>query len=154
MTKKRVYEIARERGLTTAQVLKRLEQSDVAVKAAASTVSAEDEARVFGETKARESAAPSAGKALPSWLSPNKASGPRTTTIASIDAEREQRAAKAEAATAAKNKAVEQAKALRAAVAAKRAQQEAAAEQARSAAEADHAAAAAAAPAAPAEPVA
>jgi translation initiation factor IF-2 len=134
MTKKRVYEIARERGLTTAQVMKRLEQSDVAVKAAASTVSAEDEARVFGASKARESAAPSAGKALPSWLSPNASSGPRTTSVAAIDAEREQRAAKAEAAKNAKQKAVDQAKALRAAIAAKRAQQEAAAEAARSAA--------------------
>ncbi|MCW2950567.1 MAG: Translation initiation factor 2, partial [Thermoleophilia bacterium] len=100
-----------------------------------STVSAEDEARVFGETKARESAAPSAGKALPSWLSPNSSSGPRTTSVAAIDAEREQRAAKAEAAKTAKNRAVEQAKALRAAVAAKRAQQEAAAESARRAAD-------------------
>ena len=149
MTKKRVYEIARERGLTTAQVMKRLEQSNVAVKAAASTVSAEDEARVFGASKARESAAPSAGKALPSWLSPNASSGPRTTSVAAIDAEREQRAAKAEAAKNAKQKAVDQAKALRAAIAAKRAQQEAAAEAARTAAhEAPAAAEPAAAPAA------
>jgi translation initiation factor IF-2 len=131
MSKKRVYEIARERGLTTAQVMKRLEQSGVAVKAAASTVSAEDEAKVFGQTKARESAAPSAGKALPSWLSPSSQSGPRTTSKAALDAEKEARTAKADAAKNAKNKAMEQAKALRAQLAAKKAQQDAANEAAR-----------------------
>jgi hypothetical protein len=131
MSKKRVYEIARERGLTSPQVIKRLEQAGVAVKAAASTVSAEDEARVFGEAKARETAAPSAGKGLPSWLSPSAASGPRTTSKAALDAEKEQRTAKADAAKAAKAKAQEQAKALRAQLAAKKAQQDAAAEAAR-----------------------
>ncbi|MCW2961889.1 MAG: Translation initiation factor 2 [Thermoleophilia bacterium] len=131
MSKKRVYEIARDRGLTTAQVLKRLEQAGVAVKAAASTVSQEDEDKVFGAKAARETAAPSAGKALPSWLSPSAASGPRTTSKAALDEEREQRAAKAEAAKNAKSRAVEQAKALRAQLAAKKAQQEAAADAAR-----------------------
>jgi translation initiation factor IF-2 len=131
MSKKRVYEIARERGLTTPQVMKRLEQAGVAVKAAASTVSTEDEEKVFGAAKARETAAPSAGKALPSWLSPNAASGPRTTSKAALDAERETRTAKVDAAKAAKAKAQEQARAIRAQLAAKKAQQEAANEAAR-----------------------
>lgn len=131
MTKKRVYEIARERGLTTAQVMKRLEQAGVAVKAAASTVSAEDEAKVFGQAKTRESAAPSHGKALPSWLSPNAASAPRTTSKAALDKEKEARAQKATAAKSAKSKAQQQAKAIRAQLAAKKAQQEAANEAAR-----------------------
>ena len=156
MTKKRVYEIARERGLTTAQVMKRLEQADVAVKAAASTVSAEDEAKVFGQSKSRESAAPAAGKALPSWLSPSSQSGPRTTSKAALDAEKEARTQKAEAAKNAKSKAMEQAKALRAQLAAKKAQQEAATEAARLiadevVAEEANVAAAEAAAAAPAE---
>ncbi|MCW2926591.1 MAG: hypothetical protein JWM86_559, partial [Thermoleophilia bacterium] len=131
MSKKRVYEIARERGLTTPQVIKRLEQAGVAVKAAASTVSNEDEERVFGAAKARETAAPSAGKGLPSWLSPSSQSGPRTTSKAALDAEREERTAKADAAKAAKSKAMDQARALRAQLAAKKAQQEAANEAAR-----------------------
>ncbi|MEO6866595.1 MAG: translation initiation factor IF-2 N-terminal domain-containing protein, partial [Gaiellales bacterium] len=131
MSKKRVYEIARERGLTSPQVMKRLEQAGVAVKAAASTVTAADEAKVFGESKARETAAPSAGKSLPSWLSPSSQVGPRTTSKAALDAEREKRTAKADAAKAAKAKAQEQAKSLRAQIAAKRAQQEAANEAAR-----------------------
>ncbi len=131
MSKKRVYEIARERGLTSPQVIKRLEQAGIAVKAAASTVSAEDEERVFGAAKARETAAPAAGKGLPSWLSPSAQSGPRTTSKAALDAEREKRTAKADAAKAAKAKAQEQAKALRAQLAAKKAQQEAANEAAR-----------------------
>jgi translation initiation factor IF-2 len=159
MSKKRVYEIARERGLTSPQVIKRLEQAGVTVKAAASTVSAEDEERVFGAPKERESAAPSAGKGLPSWLSPSAQSGPRTTSKAALDAEREKRTAKADAAKAAKAKAQEQAKALRAQLAAKKAQQDAAAEAARqiadeipaAAAELEQAEAAAAAATQPAE---
>ena len=131
MSKKRVYEIARERGLTSPQVIKRLEAEGIHVKAAASTVTAEDEARVFGEVAKRESAAPSAGKGLPSWLSPTAKSGPRTTSKAALDAEKEKRTAKADAAKAAKAKAQQQAKALRAQLAAKKAQQEAAAEAAR-----------------------
>ena len=135
MSKKRVYEIARERGLTTPQVMKRLEQAGVAVKAAASTVSSEDEERVFGAAKERETAAPSAGKGLPSWLSPSAASGPRTTSKAALDEEREARNAKAEAAKSAKQKAQEQARAIRAQLAAKRAQQDAANDAARQIAE-------------------
>ncbi len=131
MSKKRVYEIARERGLTSPQVIKRLEQAGVAVKAAASTVSAEDEEKVFGAAKARETAAPAAGKGLPSWLSPSSQSGPRTTSKAALDAEREKRTAKVDAAKAAKAKAQDQARAIRAQLAAKKAQQEAANEAAR-----------------------
>ena len=41
------------------------------------------------------------------WLSPNAASGPRTTSKAALDAEKEQRTAKADAAKAAKAKAQE-----------------------------------------------
>lgn len=131
MSKKRVYEIARERGLKNPQVIKRLEQAGIIVKAPASTVSAEDEERVFGVAKVRESAAPNTSKGLPDFLRPGASSGPRTTSKAALDAEREKRTAKADAAKAAKSRAQEQAKALRAQIAAKKAQQDAAAEAAR-----------------------
>ena len=138
MTKKRVYEIARERGLETRQVMRRLQQAGVEVKAAASTVSNEDIERVFG---VRQEPVSPATQGLPSWLSPSASAVPKTTSKAAIDATREERSRKVEAQKSAKNKAVEQAKRLRAQMAEKRAQQEhSAAESAQRAVEADEAA--------------
>ena len=159
MAKKRVYEIARERGLQTQQVMRRLKDAGVDVKAAASTVSDEDIEKVFG--KKQESVSPAGQSALPSWLSPTAAPKPKTALKSDIDAKAEERQQKITAATTAKARAVEQAKRLRAQMAEKKARLEAdAAAQAEAAphaaaAEAEEAATAAAeaeaAPAAEAE---
>jgi translation initiation factor IF-2 len=120
MANKRVYEIARERGLETQQVLRRLRAKGVEVKAAASTVTDADIEKVFG-TYQRETVSPAGQETLPSWLSPNASNRPRTTTKAEIDAKKEEKAKRANTAASAKNKAIEQAKRLRQQMAEKKA---------------------------------
>lgn len=122
MTKQRVYEIARERGLETRQVMRRLQQAGIEVKSASSTVPMGDIERVFGEKK--EAVSPStAGGVLPSWLSPSAGSAPKTTTKADLDAKREALDARKNAAQSAKEKAQDQARRLRAQMAEKKAKQ-------------------------------
>ncbi len=123
MAKKRVYEIARERGLESKQVIRRLHAAGVDVKAPASTVSDEDIARVFGAPK--ESVAPAKAKAtgLPSWLDPTASKAPKTTSKAAIEQEREARDARKATDKAAKEKAIEKARRLRQQLAAKKAAQ-------------------------------
>jgi translation initiation factor IF-2 len=63
MAKKRVHEIAKERGIPSKEVLKRLQEAGLNVKAAASSVEESEIARVFDN--AGESAKPAAADAKP-----------------------------------------------------------------------------------------
>lgn len=124
MSKKRVYEIARERGLETQQVLRRLKAANVDVKAAASTVSDEDIERVFGTP---ERVTPAQSGSLPSWLSASAAPVPKTTSKEAAESQAQRRQAHADAARKAREKAANQAKRLREQMLQKRADTEAAA---------------------------
>jgi translation initiation factor IF-2 len=124
MSKKRVYEIARERGLETKQVLRRLHLAGVEVKAAASTVSDEDIERVFGAATTPAAPAPAT---TPSWLTSSASTAPKTVSRTELDAAKEARQKRADAARGAKQKAIEQAKLLRQQLAQKKAEAQAAA---------------------------
>src|SRR5947209_10245636 len=68
MAKKRVHEIAKERGISSKEVLAALQQAGFDVKAAASSVDERDIARAFsngadGAGAAKEADAPAAGEA-------------------------------------------------------------------------------------------
>jgi translation initiation factor IF-2 len=62
MAKKRVHQIAKERGIPSKEVLEVLQQAGLDVKAAASSVDEDDIARAFGEGNGAEAVAPAGEK--------------------------------------------------------------------------------------------
>ena len=70
MSKKRVHEIAKEHGLSSKELLERLQAAGVAAKAAASSVEEADALRVLGDNGAAATATATATKPAPAAAPP------------------------------------------------------------------------------------
>ncbi len=82
MSKKRVHEIAKEHGLSSKELLERLQAAGVAAKAAASSVEEADALRVLGDNGAAATATATAAKPAPPATPP--ANGTTTSPPASV----------------------------------------------------------------------